>query len=216
MLSRRLLCLSVALFISVSTSNVERRCWGDVFSQPSLAGALQSTKCELCQARPTYSTVPHNNSSRIAIIFSPWLHVSREGMIHPLITLAANWINRGHSIDLHYLHDRSCQNETPNEMITKIANRIMNSLPCDVVMGSQKPLLGKSMDMHGLGLCADGVEVSSLVEDKSPFAQLDTVEPIRKALQEISGEASRYDLVVVSSVMFHTCFGLMYLLYCSP
>jgi hypothetical protein len=86
-------------------------------------------------------------------------------------------------------------------MITKIANRIMNSLPCDVVMGSQKPLLGKSIDMHGLGLCADGVDVRSLVEDRSPFAHLDTVEPIRKALQEISGEASRYDLVVVSSVM---------------
>lgn len=128
------------------------------------------------------------------------MDISRERMVHPLVTLAANWIIRGHFVDVHYLHDSSCRNDTPTDIISKIAITIMNAMPCDVVMAGNKPLLGKSIELNDLGLCEGGLHSSSLVEDKSPFAQVSLVEPILKTIQETSRESIKYELILVSLV----------------
>lgn len=165
-----------------------------------MMAALRDSTCEICQSyRPSYHSKSQTNASRIAIVISPWMDISRERMVHPLVTLAANWIIRGHFVDVHYLHDSSCRNDTPTDIISKIAITIMNAMPCDVVMAGNKPLLGKSIELNDLGLCEGGLHRSSLVEDKSPFAQVSLVEPILKTIQETSRESIKYELILVDA-----------------
>ena len=124
--------------------------------------------------------------------------MSREGMIHPIVALTANWIIRGNFVDLIYLYDKSCHNETPTEMMSKMANRIMNSLPCNAVMAGKQPFLSKAIDMEGLGMCTETTKVSLLLDDSSPFAHWRLVAPIVSMMEQLLEEANRYEIVVVS------------------
>ena len=177
---------------------MERRCWGEIFTQSNVTNAIKHSTCEPCHGRPTYHSIPPTNASKIAILVSPWQHVSREGMIHPIVALAANWIIRGNFVDLIYLYDKSCHNETPTEMMAKIANRIMNSLPCNAVMAGKQPFVSKAIDMEGLGLCTETTQVTVLLDDSAPFAHWRLVAPMVAVMDELLEESSRYEVVVVS------------------